>query len=993
MLRKMNESRPIVEGRLACYAHRFGAVLLGFVTILSLASCAKAQTLSLSFGSKGVQTVSFGRTLLADVGANPADAFHIWHMHCTDLQGTLISDIRCGWGEQNLGEAWDPSTKTETYTFMWGTVATQFVQNGNNLDMVVTEVNNAGSGLILDGAEIYPFVLHFPQEPVGFYGYTQYGITSTGPAVVPADFGSGVVTSVVPNESLALYGGWKNQGAQAYSPLMAGTPPDGLATFLPRISSPVQPGQSFTYTVSLRFTPEGTAANADDAYSSFANTYPSQMTWKDKRALGTAYLASSPASSGDASQPGGFPTNPRRYFNDASVDVTNPIGMQIFQHRMLAQAAANATNALALNAQGVITWDIEGEQYPQATSYVCSPDQIAAVSPEMESVISDQGSSYHGWKLDDAYFATMSAAGLKVGVCIRPQVFTLSSAGTATQNYLTTNAAIITNLEKKAKYANARWGATIFYVDSSVDSNGGTLDPAIFQQLITDLPGFLFIPEESTPRYYAYTAPFYTFLFHGDLGTPTSIYRTYPNAFGANLINDVSASTLATFQPQLTQSVVRGDILMGHADYWQANDPTLVAIYSAAGISSPPIRSTPKVTWSSPAAITYGMTLSDAQLNATAGVPGTFAYSPAAGSVLSVGNDILATTFTPADTVYYNTATASVPLTVNMALPTITWAGPASIAFGTELSASQLNAVADVSGAFTYSPALGTVLGVGTNQLTVAFKPADTANYASATASVNVVVIPSAQKTSIITWPTPSPISFGTSLSAAQLDASANVRGRFSYAPGFGSVPGTGTNILTVTFVPFDLRNYRPATATVPLVVTPASPVVSWPVPAPISFGTPLTALQLNATANVPGTFSYTPAAGTVLNPGTASLQLFFTPADAVHYTTQSATVPLTINPPAAPPSRLSILTPLAGTFASGVLTVVGQCTLPLDSAGTYLMVDGAEIGTHRVTGAPFFYPLDTATLPNGVHTLQLWGHDIGNNVSLSDAITIVVSN
>jgi hypothetical protein len=38
----------------------------------------------------------------------------------------------------------------------------------------------------------------------------------------------------------------------------------------------------------------------------------------------------------------------------------------------------------------------------------------------------------------------------------------------------------------------------------------------------------------------------------------------------------------------LTQSVVNGDILMGHADYWQPNDPTLAAIYKAAGVSAPP---------------------------------------------------------------------------------------------------------------------------------------------------------------------------------------------------------------------------------------------------------------------------------------------------------------------------------------------------------------------------------------------------------------------
>ena len=63
---------------------------------------------------------------------------------------------------------------------------------------------------------------------------------------------------------------------------------------------------------------------------------------------------------------------------------------------------------------------------------------------------------------------------------------------------------------------------------------------AIFQQLITDLPAFLFIPEESTPRYYAYTAPFYSFLFHTDLGTDASVYNYYPNAFGANLRSSTS---------------------------------------------------------------------------------------------------------------------------------------------------------------------------------------------------------------------------------------------------------------------------------------------------------------------------------------------------------------------------------------------------------------------------------------------------------------------
>ena len=504
----------------------------------------------------------------------------------TDLEGNVLKTGQNDWGEINSGESWDAATYTETYSFTWGTIATHFVKSGNHLNMKVTETNYAGSGIIFDGAEIYPFALHFPQDPAGFDGYTQYAITTTEPGVSAADFGRGIVTSVLPVESVPMYGGWKAAGSNTYTPIMTSTAPDGLATFLPSNDVPVQPGHTFSYTVALRFTPDGTAANAGDAYTSFTSTYPNQMTWTDKRIIGTAYLASSPVNNGDQTQPGGFPTNPRRYFNDPSVDITTTAGLAAFQERVLQTAAANVTNAGALNSQGVVTWDLEGEQYPQNTSYVGSPDQIAAVAPEMETAVLDTGSVYAGMKLDDAYFKTMTDAGLRVGVCLRPQAFTLGANGTASQVYLTSDAQIAANLEKKAQFANARWGVTMFYVDSTVYANGGTLNPNIFQKLITDMPNFLFIPEESTPRYYAYSAPFYSFIFHTTTGTPASVYSYYPNAFGANLVNDVSSATLAEYKPQLTAAVTRGDILMGLADYWQSNDPTLVAIYAAAAAAA-----------------------------------------------------------------------------------------------------------------------------------------------------------------------------------------------------------------------------------------------------------------------------------------------------------------------------------------------------------------------------------------------------------------------
>jgi hypothetical protein len=47
----------------------------------------------------------------------------------------------------------------------------------------------------------------------------------------------------------------------------------------------------------------------------------------------------------------------------------------------------------------------------------------------------------------------------------------------------------------------------------------------------------------------------------------------------------------------------------------------------------------------------------------------------------------------------------------------ISWANPLNITLGTALSASQLNATADVAGTFTYTPAIGTVLSSGIQDL------------------------------------------------------------------------------------------------------------------------------------------------------------------------------------------------------------------------------------------------------------------------------------
>ena len=72
--------------------------------------------------------------------------------------------------------------------------------------------------------------------------------------------------------------------------------------------------------------------------------------------------------------------------------------------------------------------------------------------------------------------------------------------------------------------------------------------------------------------------------------------------------------------------------------------------------------------------------------------------------------------------------------------PDVWWNAPRAIGQGRALTRRELNAVANVSGTFMYSPAAGTILDPGKHTLTCTFIPADTATYAVAGRSVDIEV-------------------------------------------------------------------------------------------------------------------------------------------------------------------------------------------------------------------------------------------------------------
>ena len=449
----------------------------------------------------------------------------------------------------------------------------------------------------------------------------------------------------------------------------------------------------------------------------------------------------------------------------------------------------------------------------------------------------------------------------------------------------------------------------------------------------------------------------------------------YGAALGAAQLN-ATASVPGTF----VYTPAAGEVLAAGKHMLSATfTPTDATDYAAAQseVSQVVTKVMPTITWPTPASIVYGTALDATQLNATASVSGKFVYIPAAGAVLSAGTHTPSATFTPTDTENYTAAQAAVSLTVAKATPAITWPAPAPIVYGTALSATELNAKASVSGRFVYTPAAGEVLAAGTHTLSATFTPTDATDYAAVQATVSLTVAKA--KPTMITWQAPTAISHGVALSAAELNATAQIPGKFVYTPSAGEVLATGTHTLSVTFTPAD-ANFPAAQAEVSLTVTKATPVITWPAPAAIAYGTALKATQLNATASVPGTFVYTPAAGQMLAAGTHELSVTFTPKDSADNATAQATVSLTVTK-ATP--IITWLAPAAISYGTALSDAQLNATALVPGTFDYTPAAGTVIAAGTQTLSVTFTPADAADYTTAQTTVQLVVEGLPNIASL----------
>jgi len=319
---------------------------------------------------------------------------------------------------------------------------------------------------------------------------------------------------------------------------------------------PAQSTEKFR--ISLLFSDPGVSDEslAKEINAHIATQYPMKLDWKDRRPIGTLFLANPHT---------GWKTNPRGYLpgKGKDNDVTTEEGLQTFGAALMTYADTSIEILKEANAQGVIVWDLEGAEHYHPITYIAQPDKLAQIAPEME-------------RFADDFFKKFRDAGFKTGITIRPTEVVPDPKRPGKWTHIEVKDPLQL-MDDKITYAKKRWGCTIFYLDSNVFGNDWLtpeqkkelqgVDWVMPASMLADLmkkhPDILIIPEWSNWQDYLYSAP-YSAVNLGQTITNPSLRAIYPDAFR---VMSMSARALEQRWQSYLQGVVEGDVFLFNAWY------------------------------------------------------------------------------------------------------------------------------------------------------------------------------------------------------------------------------------------------------------------------------------------------------------------------------------------------------------------------------------------------------------------------------------------
>jgi len=491
--------------------------------------------------------------------------------------------------------------------FAWGAISVTYLPRANGLDITV-EVQNT-SDKVIEHVSLILMELAFAAKPeVGMLSsipdWARSGCNIDGPEVARARWPSGqlMFVSLQPGRPLGQKIEKRGDNKLALS-VAAGDERGGREVYDGVWNTrPIRPGEKDSYGLSLRFC----AADADpyesvgDVLRRFGEAFPLTNNWPDRRPIAAIHVADNRTSE----------ANPRGWKHAASVpndwNVNAEGSREAFRQALVRSAERIVEVCRGMGAQGIIVWQIEGEQF-SGSVYYGEPRLVQRIAPEMQAAADD-------------FFRKLREGGLRVGVCIRPTIHFARDAAKKdlvpwdklvdlwARNWVgeipdfykdlygeAEAKSALNRLDAKIRYAQERWGCTLFYIDTNHfwrprdrskegwDWQSRMMPAAVFEELHKRHPDVLLVPEHESLRYWTSTAPYVQPPQWGRK-TERDIRLAYPNAFSVISMND--QEHIRQKREEYVEAIISGDVLLP-AGWYPGNTDVVREVYEAAAKAAP----------------------------------------------------------------------------------------------------------------------------------------------------------------------------------------------------------------------------------------------------------------------------------------------------------------------------------------------------------------------------------------------------------------------
>ena len=532
-------------------------------TTAVLQSPAPRQGLNFVVGERGLTSLSFnGQSLLVSPESGELQP-----------QKSVFRAVLDAILPRSASQIATPNKRTDTVdlSYPWGRISCAYGKQDDTLTMRIEASNTSSEPL--NEFSLRLMELNFPRVPNG--GTLEAGMFGFGfkgpewplnqwPASIPSVADPTFVAPIVRADFGSSALNFCSDDLECSVGIPRTTnPPDGTRYPLVITCRDIKPDTTKVFNVSLRFGPAGAGVQdlSGDVLERYAGKYPFQVNWKDRRPIGAIFLAGPQIN---------VPSNPRRWtMNFGEIDITNDKGKAAFRAALL-KLADNSVQVLKdTGAQGMITWDPEGEEFIGAC-YYGDPLLVPTLAPEMEFKNDGAKSAI------DEYFEKFRAAGLKVGVCIRPQQIEVVDGKPV--HHAAEDEHAVQILRERIAYAKRRWGCTLFYVDSTATAYTW-INPDVFKAVADAYPDVLLIPENESMRYFAYSAPLNSYVHHKITSTPVGARLVYPKAFSVLMAPE---GDRPEDHDALVTAVRHGDILLFNGWYRSNEAGKIKKLYEEA---------------------------------------------------------------------------------------------------------------------------------------------------------------------------------------------------------------------------------------------------------------------------------------------------------------------------------------------------------------------------------------------------------------------------